>query len=79
MPYANREHVCPDCGVTHRRRGPAVPPMRCHPCSIAYAAEVARQIHAQAGPHYERWRWGLAKWAVRLPKPPAEQQARRSA
>ena len=78
MAYANREHVCPDCGVKHRRRGPADPPMRCHPCSIAHAAEVARQMHAKEGPYWDRYRWALARAARRMAADSSPNRARRA-
>lgn len=66
MPYALRKHICPDCGAEHERRGPAVPIMKCHPCTIANAAEAARQMHAKSGPYYDRWLWQMGTWARKI-------------
>lgn len=60
MPYALRDHICPDCQVHHKRRGPASPPMPCHPCSIARSAEAARQMAAKEGPYWDRYVWAYA-------------------
>ena len=66
MPYAVRKHTCPQCGIEHERRGPAIPVMKCHPCTIENAAEAARQMHAKAGPYYDRWVWRVALWSRRI-------------
>lgn len=79
MPYALRDWTCPDCGKGHRRRGPAGTPMRCHPCSIAYAAECSRQMAAKSGPAWDTWVFRSLAAARRMAKDDRPVRARRAA
>lgn len=79
MPYALRTFTCIDCGGQTRRRRPDGTQQRCHPCAVAFAAEVNRQMHAKQGPMYIRWVWSQATRYNRIAKNITGAEQRRAA
>lgn len=77
--YALREFTCPGCRKPTKRRAPAGAVVRCHPCAIEHAAEVARQMAAKEGPYWQKWLFAYSTKIRRMARELPPLEAKRSA